>query len=155
MKSNFINGIISAITLIAVVATSSSCGSQETNSAQKFLLKLDKKTEQMKGDILASKSTIDINAFANVYYISADGDDLNDGLAPERAIKSLQHLNELELQQGDCVLFRRGDLWRGQLKTRQGVTYSAYGEGEKPRLYGSPNDAAKSGKWIETETENV
>lgn len=155
MKSNFINGIISAITLIAVVATSSSCGSQETNSAQKYLLKLDKKVEQMKSDILTSKSTIDINAFANVYYISADGDDLNDGLTPERAIKSLQHLNELELQQGDCVLFRRGDLWRGQLKTRQGVTYSAYGEGEKPRLYGSPYDATKSGKWIETETENV
>lgn len=155
MKSNPINGIISAITLIAMVAVSTSCGSDGADSAEKFLLKLDKKAEQMKSEILSSKSTIDVNSFANVYYISAEGDDQNDGRSPESALKSLQHLNGMDLQPGDCVLFRRGDMWRGQLKTKQGVTYSAYGDGEKPRLYGSPYDAAVEGNWIATETENV
>ena len=101
MKKNSINGIISAVTLVVMMATGSSCNSQGADSAQKFLLELDKKAEQMKSEILATESAIDINAFANVYYISADGDDQNDGLAPERAIKSLQHLNELDHQPGD------------------------------------------------------
>ena len=35
------------------------------------------------------------------------------------------------------------------------MTYTAYGKGEKPRIYGSPYDAAKEGRWVQTETENV
>lgn len=52
-------------------------------------------------------------------------------------------------------MFRRGDIWRGRILTKTGVTYSAYGRGEKPRIYGPPYDAAKKGEWIETSTANV
>lgn len=45
------------------------------------------------------------------------------------------------------VLFERGGLWRGQLSTVEGVTYSAYGEGEKPRFYGSPENGTGESKW--------
>ena len=55
-----------------------------------------------------------------------------------------------------CIkVFRRGDIFRGQVMIRSGVTYGAYGKGIKPRIYGSPYDAAKVGKWVETTTPNV
>ena len=45
-------------------------------------------------------------------------------------------------------MFRRGDIWRGRILTKAGVTYSAYGRGEKPRIYGSPYDAAKKASGL-------
>ena len=33
------------------------------------------------------------------------------------------------------------------MTTRSGITYSAYGEGEKPRIYGSPENGADASKW--------
>ena len=142
--------------ITSLVATTSlllSCASAD--DAQRVISKLDREAEARKQEILSTPTTFDYKTFNNVYYISEEGNDQNDGLSPETAIKSLQHLNTLDLQPGDGVMFRRGDLWRGQLKTKQGVTYSAYGKGEKPRIYGSPCNAAEVGKWVETETKNV
>lgn len=46
------------------------------------------------------------------------------------------------------MFFRRGDIWREvQVQSRAGVTYSAYGEGAKPGLYGSPEDGSGAEKW--------
>ncbi|MDR2504797.1 MAG: SH3 domain-containing protein [Oscillospiraceae bacterium] len=60
------------------------------------------------------------------------------------------------LKRGDGVFFERGGLWRGTLQAVAGVTYSAYGEGEKPRIYGSPENGAGAEKWsIASGTENV
>lgn len=47
---------------------------------------------------------------------------------------------------GDAVLFERGGLWRGFINCAQGVTYSAYGEGEKPRIYGSEESGTGANK---------
>jgi hypothetical protein len=82
------------------------------------------------------------SAGAAVYYVAAGGDDGNDGLAPERAWRSLHRVNVAALKPGDTVLFKRGDVWRGQLLPKSGqegapVTYGAYGEGQKPLLLGS------------------
>ena len=44
--------------------------------------------------------------------------------------------------------------WRGGLAARDGVTYSAYGSGEKPCIYGSPFDGAVIGAW-DMVSENV
>lgn len=79
---------------------------------------------------------------AAVYYVSATGDDRNDGTAPERAWQTLTRVNAADLKPGDTVLFRRGDAWRGQLQPRSGqegapITYAAYGEGAKPLFLGS------------------
>ena len=130
-------------------------GCAQSNDAAKVISKLDRQAERMKSEIRATPSAVADKEFSTTYYISTDGDDENDGLKPESAIKSLQRLAELDLKPNDCVLFRRGDVWRGQIRAKAGVTYSAYGQGEKPRLYGSPYDAAKVGQWIETETKNV
>ena len=81
------------------------------------------------------------------YYVSAAGDDTSDGLTPATAWKSLARVSDAELCAGDGVLFRRGDIFRGVLRTRAGVSYGAYGEGEKPRLYGWDRNLADETLW--------
>ena len=82
------------------------------------------------------------------YYISNDGDDRAAGTSPETAWATIDRLNEAELNYGDAVFFRRGDLWRAaQVNSQPGVTYSAYGEGEKPGLYGSVENGGGAEKW--------
>ncbi len=82
------------------------------------------------------------------YYLSNDGDDRADGTSPETAWATIDRLNEAELNYGDVVFFRRGDVWHSvQVNTRPGVTYSAYGEGEKPGLYGSVENGGGAEKW--------
>lgn len=70
------------------------------------------------------------------YYVSCEGDDKNDGLTPGTAWKTLARVSAAELSAGDGVLFRRGDLFRGKVITCAGVSYGAYGEGDKPKFYG-------------------
>lgn len=84
-----------------------------------------------------------------VYYISGAGDDGCDGRTPETAWKTLAALEKASLAPGSSVLLRRGDMWRGSIAARAGVTYGAYGSGPKPRLFGSPFDGAVTGSWTE------
>lgn len=89
------------------------------------------------------------------YYVSEDGNDNNDGLTPETAWATLKKLEYTTFEYGDAVFFNRGDSWYGQLVMQAGVTYSAYGEGAKPIITGSPLDMAQSEKWIlHEETED-
>ncbi len=81
------------------------------------------------------------------YYVSHEGDDANDGLTPQSAWRTLSRVNEASLQPGDGVFFRRGDLFRGMIRAVGGVTYAAYGSGEKPRLYGWDRDLADRDLW--------
>ncbi|MFZ6030393.1 MAG: choice-of-anchor Q domain-containing protein [Chloroflexota bacterium] len=80
---------------------------------------------------------------ASVYYVSNAGDDGRDGLTPETAWRTIEHVNEQDFQPGDSVLFRRGDTWRETLYvTSSGtpaawLTFGAYGNGERPRILGS------------------
>ncbi len=88
------------------------------------------------------------------YYISNAGSDDNDGKSPESAIATIDKLMSLELVPGDAVYFKRGDIWRSTMTLREGVTYTSYGEGEKPRIFGSLDGIGK-GKWIKTDKENI
>jgi len=86
------------------------------------------------------------------YYIDfAAGLPENDGLAPERARNTY---TDLALQPHDRVLFARGSFVRGSLKTVDGVSYGAYGEGALPTFCGSV-DASGEGDWIPTEKEHI
>ncbi len=89
------------------------------------------------------------------YYVAADGNDANDGKSPETAWKSIAKVNEYKFAEGDGVFFKRGDLFRGRVTTQKGVTYSAYGEGEKPKIYGSAKNYANIGYWQKTTRENI
>lgn len=82
------------------------------------------------------------------YYIANNGNDAAAGTSPETAWATIDRLNQAALQYGDAVFFHWGDIWRAaQVNTKPGVTYSAYGEGEKPRLYGSEENGGGKENW--------
>lgn len=95
-------------------------------------------------------------ANALTYYIESNGgDDARDGLKPETSWQTLDRVNRAELSPGDRVLFRRGQVWRGQLLPKSGtsgavITYGAYGAGPKPVLLGSV-DVSKAEHWERVE----
>lgn len=109
------------------------------------LEELDALCEKRKQEILTSADALDIKG--KKYYVSSSGDDGNDGLSPTAAWRTLEKVSEAELEPGDGVLFRRGDLFRGSVIARGGVSYGAYGSGEKPKLYGWDKDLASPELW--------
>ena len=116
------------------------------------------------------------------YISSVHGDDSNDGLSPETAWKSitkLVHLKEGEWfstpltsypplehipQRGDAVFLERGSVFNAELVTghagdyamwlADGVSYGAYGEGEKPVITCCV-DYSGSRNWVKTGYDNV
>ena len=91
------------------------------------------------------------------FYISAQtGSDLNNGLTPSTAWKTLEamYMHRDQIHSGDTILLERGGIYRGTIDTLSGVTYGAYGSGPKPCVYGSRENAAK-GHWIVTDIPNV
>ncbi len=105
---------------------------------------IDLLSDQLKNTIL---SLPDSPAEGSVYYVSAEGDDRSDGLSPLSPWKTLEKVSSFPLPAGAAVRFRRGDIFRGFIKTFPNVTYAAYGEGDAPRLYGSERDLADPSLW--------
>ena len=96
--------------------------------------------------ILNSKT--DVTYTGTAYYVSNEGNDNNDGLTPETAWATIVKVSNADLQYGDAVFFERNDVFRGFLWAKEGVTYSAYGEGNKPILTTCPENLAGVDKWI-------
>ena len=113
--------------------------------AAEFLHEIEAKSEKRKTEILQAKDEIKISGKS--YFVSNEGDDNLDGTTPETAWRTLQKVTEAPLERGDGVFFRRDDIFRGLLHAKTGVTYAAYGEGPKPRLYGSDENLAKAEYW--------
>ena len=121
-------------------------------ATKEFLAQLEEVSQKRKSEILNAEDRMEIRG--NVYYVSNDGNDENDGKTPEMAWKTLNKVNEAELSAGDGVRFRRGDVFRGTVKTKSGVTYCAYGVGEKPKLYGGDHSLADPALWILHDAEH-
>lgn len=101
--------------------------------------------EKRVNEIRATKTEVEISGTA--YYVSNGGDDNNDGLSPATAWKTLKRVNDTPLQFGDGVFFKRGNLFRGKFTAQDGVTYSAFGEGEKPKLYSHDKPLNNPALW--------
>jgi hypothetical protein len=77
-------------------------------------------------------------ALANTYYLSPSGNDSNSGLSVSQAWKTIQHLNTIDLQPGDSVLFQAGAFFTGNIyldqsdagTAAQPVYIGAYGAGK-------------------------
>ncbi|RZK30089.1 MAG: right-handed parallel beta-helix repeat-containing protein, partial [Hymenobacter sp.] len=86
------------------------------------------------------------------YYVASSGRDSNTGTSDGAPFQSINRVNQLALQPGDQVLFRRGDTFSGTLAiNRSGaagkpITVDAYGSGNKPVLTG----AVSLGGWTNT-----
>lgn len=104
---------------------------------------------------ILDSANMEIPEGASVYYVSPNGSDTNDGKTPETAWKTFDPVNNVKLAKGSYVCFERGGLWRGRIVAQEGVTYTAYGEGEKPKLYRSPFNGADAALWEKTDAENV
>ena len=111
---------------------------------------VDKKADEMLKKIEELPDSVSVSG--TTYYIANDGDDKNDGLSADKPKNSYLSIKG-QLKEGDAVLFNRGDIFRGQLTLVSGITYGAYGEGIKPRFYGSVDGT--EGEWLETSTEGV
>ena len=111
----------------------------------------DAQAETRRNSILNAADTIKAAAGKTTYYVSPDGSDENDGKSVFKPVKTLEAELFENLQPGDAVLFERGGLWRvGEssiFKFKKGVSYGAYGKGDKPAFYGSEQNYARRSLW--------
>lgn len=86
-----------------------------------------------------------VNETVVTYYVDATaGDDLNDGKSAETALKTIYRVNQLKLEPGDMLFFKRGEVFEGELEIqaegtkKQPIVIDAYGEAEaKPVIKGN------------------
>ncbi len=115
------------------------------------------KGSQMKKAALCSRrsSLVVLTAFVLArsqitYYVSSEGDNGNDGSSAQKALQTIEAVNAKTLSAGDSVLFRRGDVFVGQLEATQSgsssapIYYGAYGSGENPVISGAVTDLSFS-----------
>ncbi|MBR4099512.1 MAG: hypothetical protein IKK55_00795 [Clostridia bacterium] len=117
----------------------------------------EKEATARRNEILKTPNTEELYDIKGTkYYISGDGDDKNDGRTPETAFKTIDALELVDLNKGDAVLFERGYVYRFKrtISVKSGITYGSYGKGNKPAIYGSPFNAAKS-VWTPSKKKNV
>lgn len=119
-------------------------------------------TKNRINEIKSTKNTDISNRTGRVFYVSLSGDDSNDGLSTNTPIKTITRLNKMFtskdstgkylISDGDTVLFKRGEEFRGHITIpRNDITLGSYGDESKPKpiINGSPYDGAKEGTWEE------
>ncbi len=89
------------------------------------------------------------------YYVSADGNDENDGRTPETAWRSLVKVELMHdvYKPGTVILFERGGTYRGWFTLSNDCYYGAYGTGDKPRLIASLFNYADPSFWQKNEND--
>lgn len=129
----------------------------ENMSPKEVSCEIQKLTEKRIAEIRNTKTEVTVSG--KCYYVANDGNDENDGLSVQTAWATPARVSaarrNAELSEGDGVFFKRGDLFRGAVETANGVTYSAYGEGEKPKIYSFHQNTAKPELWKETDVPCV
>lgn len=118
----------------------------------------DAQANQLRNTILNAKNTVNnYKVSGSIYYISTDGNDLNDGKSEKTPLRSINALNSISLNSGDAVLFERGGIWRvtEPICAVDGIIYGSYGKGEKPTIYGSPKNYADANLWTPSNMKNV
>lgn len=123
-------------------------------SADELVAEYRRLTDEKIAEIKAAQAP-EIPEGATVYYVSPDGKASSDGLSPETAWKKLGEKQLEKLKSGDFVLFQRGSVYRGQIQAVAGVTYSSYGEGAKPMIYGCTKNVGSPEYWRETDESGV
>ena len=130
-------------------------GSQYRQLTEADMLALEQDKADRIGEI-RNTPNMTIPSGAKVYYVScSEGNDSNNGTSPQTPWKTLAKVNSANLPRNSYVCFKRGDLWRENLTAQPGVTYTAYGAGDKPIFCGSPFDGAKASYWETTDAPNV
>jgi hypothetical protein len=98
----------------------------------------------VKNLFIAIFSTLCFSAQATDYYLSANGNDGNNGISSSTPWRTINKLNSVlnSLRPGDNIFFNRGDVFYGSISiSRSGssgspITFSAYGSGATPIITG-------------------
>lgn len=84
-----------------------------------------------------------------IFYLDAvNGNDKNNGITPDKALKSLEAANRIAFGEGDKLLLKCGCVWRGMLcphgdgERFQFAQIGTYGDGEAPLIDGNGAYAA-------------
>lgn len=92
----------------------------------------------LKRFLIAAFLTISLMANATKYYVSSTGNDLANGTTTLTPWQTLSKINSTSFNQGDSILFKRGDTFTGSFTVAQNGTssayiyFGAYGSGAKP-----------------------
>ncbi len=102
----------------------------------------DEQAKAIRDKVLGFEDRLPASVTGTIWYISNSGEDSNSGNAPDNAWATIAAItnNSDKIKSGDAVLFERGGVYRGVFVTKSGVYYGAYGTGDKPCLYASPQN---------------
>lgn len=120
-------------------------------ASDEYIDSLNDEFEARKNEILNSESEWELGEGGEIFYVSPSGSDSNSGKSAAEPWATTKNLTSTNLSAGDVVLFERGGVWREKFTSVEGVTYSAYGSGNKPAFYGSV-DGANPEDWTEVAT---
>ncbi len=165
MKTIFkFSAVVAFIFTLFLIGCSGNIANQHTDYLTEvpdgLIDELNRKFDERVESIKSAESEWTVAPEGTVWYFSqSEGENINDGKSPDTPMKTLSKLQRMldsgNIKSGDVVLFKRGDEWRGRLTvSAKGVTLSAYGEGDKPRIIAS-NEADKPEQWKETDVEGV
>lgn len=157
MKTIIKRIFISLVTLLVLILVCIICFYFFKDKNQNPILNVDEKTLSRINEIRTIKNTNIENSRGNIYYLSNNGDDSNDGRTPKSPWKTLSKLQSEfnnSIKSGDYILFNRGDVFRGNINvSKDDILLGSYGDEskQKPIINVSPFNAAIEGIWIEVE----
>ena len=150
--------ITAAVLLLATVIIVAICNLPKNKTS---FTSVDQLTQTRIQQIRQTPNTQITNRNGKIYYVSATGDDNNDGLSTTTPWQSLTKINQAFSQKnitdGDTILFNRGDEFRGNISvTACNILIGAYGDENKtkPQILISPYNGANTGEW-EMVAENI
>ena len=152
--------IICGIIIISILVISGLLLYFSIKTNNEMSLSVNDKTINRINEIRSTSNTNTKTISGKIYYISNDGDDNADGKTPQTAWKTLSKLQSEfvdTIQSGDCVLFNRGDEFRGNITiSKNNILLGSYGDEskQKPIINVSPYDASVEGDWTCVE-ENI
>lgn len=107
---------------------------------------VDKKANALLKEIENNPDTVKPAAGGRRIYVANNGADVKgNGFSEDKPFATIQYAN-LVAKSGDVVLLKRGNSWRGKVVCVAGVSYGAYGKGNKPTVYGAILNAANQ-EW--------
>ncbi len=129
---------------------------KQLSDGDSYIKILDELENNRISEIRATKSEYSVKTGGKIYYLSSSEGASDGGYSENNPlyIDSLNKVSSLSLNSGDAVLFKRGDIFRGSFNAVAGVTYSAYGTGNKPVLTRSPENGSGASKWILDYSDN-
>jgi hypothetical protein len=150
---NVINGtvLLPSVFLFTVFFTAFS----RADEAEKVFAVIRERADSRIKEIRSTPNTVIPDGSVCYYLSERSGCDKADGRTPATAWKTIARLNKADIAPSSYVLFERGGLYRGSVKAKTGVFYSAWGKGAKPQIYGSPGNGADPAKWEQTDNPRV